>query len=141
MAVYREGRLQMQAEGMSGFALSPQQKFIWQQSLHGAAGTVSGTVSVAGPLDINLLERSLFDSIERHEILRTRFRTPAGMAVPLQVIGEAASSAEIVRYDLAPLTEANRAERLAQVSVEVAALPFDPQTGPVIRLAIVSIRP
>ena len=78
----------MQNEITTGFRLSPQQKQVWltQQA---PACSVGCSVWIEGRRDTKTLAAALVQIARRHEILRTTFRRPAGMKVPLQVIDEA----------------------------------------------------
>ena len=73
---------------VAGFTLSPQQARLW--ALAGGEETAPyrscGAVLIEGPLDADRLARALADLVARFEILRTSFRQPPEMAVPLQVV-------------------------------------------------------
>lgn len=88
----------MLVEDVQGFRLSPQQRRTW--SLWRGDGPAYGVhcaVSLEGMLDEDLLTRALQRVIDRHEILRTEFRSLPGMHFPVQVIGEAGSPRWSVR--------------------------------------------
>jgi amino acid adenylation domain-containing protein/non-ribosomal peptide synthase protein (TIGR01720 family)/FkbM family methyltransferase len=94
-------------ETVAGFQLSPQQERLWllQQSDTGAAYRAQCAVVLKGNLHPQLLEEALATVVERHEILRTSFRSQPGMFLPLQVITNRAP--ELRRIDLSnvPLHE------------------------------------
>ncbi|HNP74272.1 MAG TPA: condensation domain-containing protein, partial [Kouleothrix sp.] len=74
---------------VEGFRLAPQQKRLWQlQSAGGAAYCAQGLVAIDGPLDRPALAAALRELAARHEILRTSFQRPPGLALPVQVIAE-----------------------------------------------------
>jgi len=81
----------------SGFWLSPQQKLVWrvQESLGHPARSVA-LISLQGAVEAGRLRSALVDVASRHETLRTVFRRPAGMKMPLQVVLEAAE----IHWDL-----------------------------------------
>jgi amino acid adenylation domain-containing protein len=91
---------------LQGFRLSVQQRRLWSLSAAetGQPYISRGTVRIEGPLDERLLRSAVADAVARHESLRTTFRYLPGMAVPLQVIAEAAvdwqASAEACTFDL-----------------------------------------
>src|SRR5690349_5013291 len=73
----------------SGFRISPQQRRVWRLQEDGpAACAILCALRIEGDLDRRALRRALAATVERHEILRTAFRRPAGLTVPLQVILE-----------------------------------------------------
>src|SRR5215212_3139402 len=79
----------MLVEDVQGFRLSPQQRRTW--SLWRGDGPAYGihcAVALEGVLDEGLLAQALQRVIDRHEILRTEFRSLPGMHFPVQVIGE-----------------------------------------------------
>ncbi|HEY6802396.1 MAG TPA: amino acid adenylation domain-containing protein, partial [Pyrinomonadaceae bacterium] len=79
---------------IEGYRLSPQQKRLWLQRQESALTCI---VSLAGPLDKELLERAIERLIARHEILRTKFERLPGMELPVQVID---SSSDNLVYTL-----------------------------------------
>ncbi|NEU77736.1 non-ribosomal peptide synthetase [Nostoc sp. UIC 10630] len=83
----------MQAISIEGFQISPQQKRLWllQQEANHQPYRVQCAVLVEGNIEHSILEKAIHNVWTKYEILRTSFPTLAGMAVPLQVIGEEAS--------------------------------------------------
>src|SRR5947199_9531388 len=77
---------------VQGFGLSPQQRRLWWLTRSAPASTAAFLVQIAVRIEGGLDTAGLFDAlrstVERNEILRTNFRCPPGMAVPLQVIRE-----------------------------------------------------
>ena len=68
------------------FDLSVQQRAL----LHaGAVGTSAAraVIEITGQVDAGALQASLLAAVARYEILRTRFATPEGMKLPVQVVG------------------------------------------------------
>lgn len=81
-------------EVIEGFSLSPQQENLWDQhSLRedSPLWTIA-TLKIEGKLDIQLLEDSIKQLIERHEILRTNYVSYEGLNLPLQVCRESIGS-------------------------------------------------
>ncbi|HVR99668.1 MAG TPA: condensation domain-containing protein, partial [Thermoanaerobaculia bacterium] len=72
---------------IQGFRPSPQQNRVWRLQQDGLTSCSSLCVlHIEGNLDRPALRRALAETVARHEILRTAFRLPAGLTVPLQVI-------------------------------------------------------
>ncbi|MBF8669937.1 amino acid adenylation domain-containing protein [Pseudomonas putida] len=76
---------------LEGFELSPQQAALWRLQHTGlapAARWATLRIRSAQTLHSTRLKASLQQLLERHEILRTRYRQLPGLALPMQVIGE-----------------------------------------------------
>lgn len=78
----------MVQQTQNNFRTSPQQQRLWrlQNGQWQSTYQALGVVSIVGDLDIALLELSIKEVAERHEILRTILRCFPGMDLPLQVI-------------------------------------------------------
>ena len=74
-------------EVIQGFRLSLQQELLWSQCPAGPGAAVAA-VRITGKVDRAVLRAALERVVARHEILRTSFRSPGGLAAPLQVVGE-----------------------------------------------------
>lgn len=74
----------IQSSTLSGFQLSTQQRHLWslssQQLVHQLL------LSLDGPLDSDKLHQALQTVVERHDSLRTIFRQPETLTVPLQMV-------------------------------------------------------
>jgi amino acid adenylation domain-containing protein len=120
----------MAVEDVQGFRLSPQQRRGW--TLWRDAGTVYGArcaVLLEGDLREARLEEALHRVVDRHDILRTTFRSLPGMRFPVQVITETGSVAWSVEEGAADLSgQLGSVELLRE---EGGAL--DLETGPVLR--------
>ncbi|MEZ4868986.1 MAG: amino acid adenylation domain-containing protein [Caldilineaceae bacterium] len=108
----------MQAEAFEGFRLSPQQRHLWQlaraiQSDAGSTAAIAamppfytqGVIQIEGLLSQARLQNVLQQLVERHEILRTAFRTMPGMSLPMQVIVPAADGLLLDLTSIAPVGE------------------------------------
>lgn len=74
-----------------GFRLAPQQKQLWlQQEEAGSAFVATCLATLTGELDAAALHLALSDLIAEFEILRTTFRLPPGLTLPLQSVAAAA---------------------------------------------------
>jgi amino acid adenylation domain-containing protein/non-ribosomal peptide synthase protein (TIGR01720 family) len=122
-----------------GLPLSFAQQRLWfleQLEPGTAAYNIPIAVRIRGPLDVAALEASVNVVIGRHEALRTRFRSVEGtpfqeilpaMTVPLEVL------------DLRGLPEDERLEEARRISAREAQKPFDLQTGPLLRPALLRL--
>ncbi len=86
-----------------------------------------------GNLNMVALEQSLNKIIDRHEILRTNFRTINGQ--PAQVIAESLTLSLPV-VDLTELPESKRKNTLQQLAIAEATRSFDLSSSPLIRASV-----
>jgi amino acid adenylation domain-containing protein len=75
-----------------GYHLSRQQKRVWQFSQYGSAFAVQAALLLTGRLDSERLRQSFARVMRRHEILRTTFRQPSGLKLPIQVVTDDAEA-------------------------------------------------
>jgi amino acid adenylation domain-containing protein len=126
-------------EQINGFRLSPQQKRLWLLSQGDqSSDCAQSAILIEGDLDIELLRRAVGLVVDRHEILRTTFRSQTAAGVPIQVIDRSGP----VEWREAVISN-GCGDRL---SLEVEKLfrdererPFDFENGPLLRLTIVTI--
>ncbi len=106
--------------------------FLDQLEPGGAAYNMPGAVWLEGDLDVGVLERSLNEIVQRHEVLRTTFRAERGR--PLQVIAPSLP----LSLPLTDLTQSDDEEawRLAR---EEAQKPFDLARGPLLRATLLRL--
>ncbi len=78
-------------QDQSGFWLSPQQKFAWRvEEAIGRPARTLGLISLDGNVEPARLRSAVAEVVSRHEALRTVFRRPAGLKMPLQMVLDAA---------------------------------------------------
>ena len=94
-------------------------------------------VHLQGPVNIEILERSLNEIIHRHEILRTNFQEVE--ATPVQVIAPHATL-KISVIDLQGLSEQEQSEQLQLLATEDQLQPFDLTTGILLRVTLVQLK-
>src|SRR5262245_43038032 len=82
----------MAEQTIRGYHLSRQQKRIWQFHQSGTAFVVQAALLLTGRLDRERLQRSIARVVDRHEILRTAFRQPSGLKLPIQVVADETES-------------------------------------------------
>ena len=94
-------------------------------------------VHLQGRINIEILERSLNEIIDRHEILRTNFKEVE--ATPVQVIAPHATL-KISVIDLQGLSEQEQSEQLQLLATEDQLQPFDLTTGILLRVTLVQLK-
>ena len=131
----------MQTNVIEGFRLSPQQRHLW--SLQQASGDelpyrAQCAVLIEGSLNLQVLRAALRDVSDRYEILRTTFRCPHGMTIPLQWVerGKCALDRGIRPEHVDPSRHEAEIEALFQ---EVGRVPFDLANGPVLRISLLTL--
>lgn len=125
--VPREGELQ----------LSFAQERLWlldQLEPDNAFYNVHAVVRLQGSLDVEALRRAFQSLVDRHEALRTRFRSTAG--TPVQVIDSAAECAFRV---VDRLDRSGSDSRVIEEVLEEAARPFDLAKGPLFRALLLRL--
>ena len=94
------------------------------------------TVRLRGELNVEALERTLSEVVERHEGLRTHFATVDGQPAP---IISPAGEIKLPVLDLSRLSEAEREAAVIRLADEEAKNPFDLSTGPLFRASLVRL--
>jgi amino acid adenylation domain-containing protein len=130
----------MSSDAITGYRLSAQQRRIWLLQGAGEACVTHAHCLVEGLLDAPALRRAALALVERHEILRTTFRQPPGMRLPLQVVG---AKAEVAwrHVDLAGLDDAARDAAAGRAVSEAVHAAWAIGAGPSLRVALVRLAP
>lgn len=119
--------------------LSHSQSRIWymhQLSPQSAAYNITAPIRFTGLLHKEALKRSVEAMAQRHESLRTTFRSVDGN--PVQVIAPAVTI-ELPERDLRAVPEELRLSEAKRVLGEEARRPFDLEKGPLIRLLLLQL--
>ncbi|MGH9334264.1 MAG: amino acid adenylation domain-containing protein, partial [Vicinamibacteria bacterium] len=118
--------------------LSFAQQRLWflDQLGAGSAYNVPMAVRLTGPLDVEALASSLKAVEERHESLRTSFRSLGGE--PMQVLS-AKGALELGLTDLRPLAADGRETELRRLVLEEARKPFDLSQLPLLRASLIRV--
>src|SRR5262249_20972667 len=112
---------------IEGYRLSPQQHSVWHfQQQHRLPYRAQCLMTIAGELDLQLLQKALQSVIARLEILRTTFYTLPNSDNPVQVIGKA-DNAAISLIDSVDVFD------------EISQHPFDLLHGPLAKFFIVKL--
>ncbi|HEX5760266.1 MAG TPA: amino acid adenylation domain-containing protein, partial [Thermoanaerobaculia bacterium] len=129
MSVEHEPALARADQVVAGFRLSPQQRRLWNLGGGDAASPyrASCAVAIRGPLEVTALAAAIGGAVERHEILRTTFRSLAEVKVPLQVIGTHPPSLEPV-----PELDGGGAAAVAALAEGLRRQPLDVGRGPLV---------
>lgn len=124
------------------FRLSTQQKHLWllQQSESRLPYRTQGAVFVEGILDIETLEVALHTIINRHEILRTTFKSSLGEIIPCQVISDS-NLLPIYQQDLSALTPLEQEIEIAAIWQKMSQLPFDFAQAPNLEVLLIILSP
>ncbi|WP_414565760.1 MULTISPECIES: amino acid adenylation domain-containing protein [unclassified Anabaena] len=108
------------------FRLSTQQKHLWllQQSERCLPYRTQGAIFIEGILDIKTLEIALHTVINRHEILRTTFKSSPDEIIPFQVINDS-KVLPISHQDLSTLTPLEQEAKIAAIWQKFSQLHVD----------------
>jgi amino acid adenylation domain-containing protein len=122
-------------------ALSYGQERLWfinQFEPENVSYNIPAAVRIQGPLDLQLLERTLLEIMRRHESLRTRFVSVDGE--PQQIIEDSALvKLPVTVTDLSPLAEPVREKEARRLALEEARDAFDLARGPLFRVKLLRL--
>ena len=129
-------------EIVEGFPFSPQQERLWllQGSDTSAAYRAQCAVRLQGDVQPQMLEAALSSVVERHEILRTIFRSLPGLFLPLQVI-TANSAPSLRRIDISDLPSSQQQARIEELFAEAGRKTFDLERDALLDLALITLSP
>src|SRR5262249_31370648 len=97
-----------------GYHLSPQQRRLWTLQQLGFVYNTCCLVRIDGSLQTDRLQAALAQTVQRHEILRTLYRKPSGVRMPLQMVA-ASLQPEWHEVDLTALEAFRQEAELAQL--------------------------
>jgi len=139
-AVRAEERPMVCADRTQALPLSWAQQRLWfidQLEGGGAAYHVPAAVRLHGVLDQEALQGALDTLLERHEVLRTVFRSVEGQ--PVQIITETKRFALQV-IDLSVQGAAEREQEINEQTRQEASAQFELSTGPLIRGRLLRVK-
>lgn len=130
----------MQMDVVEGFRLSPQQRHLWslQQDGDELPYRAQCAVLIEGSLNLRVLKAVLRNISERYEILRTAFRCPQGINIPLQGVNEQ-SAPWIGECDLSTCGTSRQEAEIEALFEKVGRIPFDLANGPVLRVSLLTL--
>jgi amino acid adenylation domain-containing protein len=92
-----------------------------------------------GALDVSALQQAWDAALVRHEALRTTFRNASG--VPVQVVGDEPDPWPLVATSVEHLATDEREPAALAMIRDLARIPFDLATGPLVRTALIRLAP
>jgi amino acid adenylation domain-containing protein len=107
--------------------------FLHQHDGPGAMFNMAGALSLRGPLNLSALTESLADVVRRHEVLRTAF--PLGEDGPIQIVSPP-RDLQLPVVDLRHFSPGQQHAELQRHAAIAAAIPFDLENGPLLRLTL-----
>jgi amino acid adenylation domain-containing protein len=126
-------------DALEGFRLSPQQRHVWSLQQAGELPyRTQCAILIEGSLNLHTLKVALRDASDRHEILRTTFRCPPGMTIPLQRVN-AEGAYSIAEYDLSTWDPSCQDAEIEALFQEAGRVPFDLGNGPVLRASLLTL--
>jgi thioesterase domain-containing protein len=139
LATIREGSPSGSNEETFAFPLSLSQQRYWlfDQMMPGNATlNMPITLGLNGSVDREVLQRSLDELVQRHEVLRTSFEVVSGE--PIQLIHTSAKL-PIEEVDLRELPAAERASRTEELVRKEAQQPFVLSASPLLRVTFLRL--
>jgi amino acid adenylation domain-containing protein len=130
------------SDSTQGFRLSPQQRNLWQLLENNPDQRYRATCALLleGDLQPRILERALYELVQRHEILRTTFQRPQGVKNPFQVVSTNAHPAWQA-VDLSHLDTSHQEHRIEVTLTEEHLRRFDFERGPLMRVNLFKLSP
>ncbi|HEY0097571.1 MAG TPA: amino acid adenylation domain-containing protein, partial [Pyrinomonadaceae bacterium] len=110
--------------------------FIWKMEPDSIEDNIAVALRITGPLNVQGMERTFSELINRHEILRTNFPEVDGL--PIQRINPP-QELRLPLVDLSELDEASREARAEQLISEEERRPFDLMNGRMLRVGLVKM--
>jgi amino acid adenylation domain-containing protein len=92
-----------------------------------------------GALDVNALQQAWDAVLVRHEALRTTFQNESG--VPVQVVHDEPAAPLLVASSVEQLPAGEREPAALAMIRDLARVPFDLATGPLVRTALIRLSP
>jgi acyl carrier protein len=110
--------------------------FLDQLEPGGVAYNMPGGIRIKGELDVCALERTVYEIIRRHEVLRTTFGMKDGEAVQV-VHKESLTKVEV--KDLCGLEQEEQEKEVRRFGEEEGRQPFDLEKGPLLRVKLLKV--
>ncbi len=125
---------------IEGARLSPQQRHLWllQQAGDELPYRAQCAVLIEGSLDRQVLRAVLQDVSDRYEILRTIFRCPQGVTIPLQATIEKGAPS-IKQFDWSRWSPSRQEAEIENLFQQVGRVPFDLANGPLLRIYLLTL--
>lgn len=111
--------------------------FLWQLDPGSTAYHVQHAIRLTGKLNLQALRESFGDLIERHEALRTIFRTGITGTVEQVILPQLQLSLPAI--DLAAIPESEHERRIQMEATRLLSQPFDLTQGPLLRVVVIQL--
>ncbi|AFY89165.1 non-ribosomal peptide synthetase [Chroococcidiopsis thermalis] len=130
----------MQPQILEGVRISPLQKHLWllQHADKQTPFRAQVAVLIEGKLDRDNLNLALKNVVNKHEILRTKFKCLPGMKIPVQVINDSDINWED-EYDLTGWETQQQEAKVDEIFQDMLQLPFDYEKGQNLRIAFITL--
>src|SRR5262249_53579153 len=112
---------------------------LWQSQHACAACCAQCAVAIDGDLDVGRLQAALQRIVDRHQILRTAFRSAPGAGMPIQVVGR--GGLEWREIDVRAAGAAGEATAIDRQMEEDGRTAFDLIQGPLLRTHLLCFGP
>src|SRR6185503_15951777 len=125
-----------------GYRLSPQQRQAWR-AREGAGASQPAfdaqcRVVIEGELNAGDVKAAVAEVVGRHEILRTRFVTRAGMKTPVQVVA-AGADPDWREEDLSDAGPEHQTRRVEELALEETRRGFADDRASMLRVALLTL--
>ncbi|MTJ09881.1 condensation domain-containing protein, partial [Anabaena sp. UHCC 0204] len=104
----------MQTQVISGFQLAPQQKRLWHLQQNSSAFCSQCSILIDGNLQPEILENTIHQLVNHHDILRTSFYRPPGVKTPVMVVADK-NSLNWQYLDLSNLYQENISSKIQEL--------------------------
>ncbi|TMQ65454.1 MAG: amino acid adenylation domain-containing protein [Candidatus Eisenbacteria bacterium] len=128
-------------ERLESFPTSLDQERLWfidQMEPGNPAYNIHQASRLFGPIDAELMRRAVNASLARHEVLRTTFRVVDGR--PVQVVAPSLEI-DVPVTDLSRVPDGEREAAALRAAVQAAAVRFDLERGPLVRVGLARLGP
>src|SRR5947209_3754735 len=126
----------------NSYRLSPQQEYLWslQQSDRSQSYRALCAVLVEGLLESEILRAALGKVVERHEILRTKFRVWPGTSTLLQTV-DGGGPLSLDHYDLKGLSPREQELKAGELFDGVSRRPINLEQAPLLHSSLIAFSP
>ncbi|MDF5713685.1 MAG: condensation domain-containing protein, partial [Rhizonema sp. NSF051] len=128
----------MQTDIIEGFELSPQQKRLWLLQQNNLPYWARLAIRIKGNLNVKILKESLYNLIDRHEILRTTFHSVPDHKFPIQSISDR-TSIQWQEIDLRSLSIEKQEGKIEEFFQQEGQYSFNLEQESLVRLTLLTL--
>src|SRR5581483_4015598 len=128
------------ASQLQGYQLSPQQRRLFLLQELAVQHCAQCIVQLDGMLNLIMLEQAFRKVVERHDILRTNYKSIPGLKFPIQVVS-AYLQPVWNSIDVSQQSISEQATTIAQIAQQERELPCDLEHGSPVRLTLCKLAP